>query len=86
MVQDGRIDGHVFISSSEKTKITISCWTTTDRRTLEPTKKDMCPKIKEKPQWDCRRGANKIKSNSTPAGWTTHKLENNNTKEIPPLL
>ena len=51
LVQDGRINGHAFISSSEMTKITTSCWTTIDRRTLEPTRKDIPhPKIKEKPQ------------------------------------
>ena len=27
-----------------------------------------------------------IKSNPIPPGWVTHKLENNNTKEILPLL
>ena len=56
-------------------------------RHWNPTKKDTpCPKTKKKPQQDGRRGAVKIKSNPIPAGWVTHKLENNNTKEVLTLL
>ena len=50
-------------------------------------KKDTpCPKTKKKPQWDGRRDEITIKSNSIPAGWVTHKLENSKTKEVLPLL
>ena len=71
----------------ESSKIATSSWTTTDRSTLEPTKKGYPhPKTKKKPQQDGRRGAVKIKSNPIPAGWVTHKLENNNTKEVLTLL
>ena len=71
----------------ESSKIATSSWTTTDRSTLEPTKKGYPhPKTKKKPQQDSRRGAVKIKSNPIPAGWVTHKLENNNTKEVLTLL
>ena len=31
-----------------------------------------------------RKGANMIKSNPIPAGWSTHKLENNCTTEVLP--
>ena len=37
-------------------------------------------------QRDSRRGTMMIKSNPIPAGWVAHKLENNNTKEVLPLL
>ena len=61
-----------------------SYWTTINRRML---KKDTpCPKTKKKPQWDGRRDEITIKSNSIPAGWVTHKLENSKTKEVLPLL
>ena len=40
-----------------------------------------CPKTK-KPQQDGRRDAITIKSNSLLAEWATHKLENNNAKDI----
>ena len=54
---------------------------------LEPTKKDTpLPKTKEKPQLDGRRGEIMIKLNPIPAGWATHKLENNNNKEVLTLL
>ena len=51
-----------------------------------PTKDTSCPKTKKELQQDGRRGAITIKSNPIPAGWVTHKLENNNTKEVLPLL
>ena len=49
---------------------------------LEHTHNDTpCPKTK-KPQQDGRRDTITIKSNSLLAEWATHKLENNNTKDI----
>ena len=86
-VQDGRIEGHVLISSWESTKITTSYWTAINR-TLESTKKKKrCPTCKnKKSQWDGRNGTIMIKSNPTPTGSVTHELENNNTKELLLLL
>ena len=52
---------------------------------LEPTKnkKDtLHPKTKKKPQQYDRRGIIMIKSNPIPTWWATHRLENNNTKEV----
>ena len=46
----------------------------TNRRRLNP-----CPRTKEEPQQDGRRDVIMLKSNPIPAGWTTHKLESNNT-------
>ena len=43
-------------------------------------------KTKNKPQWDSRTCTIMIKSNSIPARWVFHTLENNNTKEVFPLL
>jgi len=40
------------------------------------------PETKEKLQRNSRRGAITVKSNPIPVGWATHKLENNNTKEV----
>ena len=58
---------------------TGGCW--------NPPKKDAPhSKTKEKLPQDQRRGAITIKSNHIPTGWTIHKLENNNTKEVPPVL
>ena len=52
-----------------------------------PPKKDTpCPKTKKKLQQDSSRDTVTIKSNPIPKGWVTYKLENNNTKEILPLL
>ena len=49
--QDGRVEGCALTSSCENTRITTSCWTIIDRKTLELTKKDTPhPKSKEKPQ------------------------------------
>ena len=73
--------------SWESTKITTSCWTTIDRMMLEPTKKDTPhPKTKKKPQLDGRRGTITVKPNPYLLEWVTHKLEDNNTKEVLPLL
>ena len=85
-VSDGGVEERALISSCESTKITTSCWTTIDRRMLEPIKKDTpCPKAK-KPQQDGRRGTATIKSNPIPTKWLTYKLENSNTKDILSLL
>ena len=43
------------------------------------------PKTK-KPQQDDRRGTIMIKSNPIPTGYVTHNLDNNNTKDVLPLL
>ena len=58
---------------------TEGCWNL-------PKKYTPHPKTKIKPQWDSRRCANTIKSNPIPPRGATHKLENNNTKEVLPLL
>ena len=53
LVQDGRVEVPVLISSWESTKIATSCWTTIDRGCWNPQKKDAShPKTKKKPQWD----------------------------------
>ena len=55
--------------------LTGGCW--------NPPKKDTPhPKTKKKLHQDGRRGTITIKSNAIPVGWVTHKLENNNTKEV----
>ena len=81
-VQDGGVEG-LALSSCKSTEIT-----TIHRRTLEPTKKKdtPCPKTKRKPEQDGRKGVIVIKSNPISAGWVTHRLENNNTKEVLTLL
>ena len=49
--QDGRVEGRALTPSCENTRITTSCWTIIDRKTLELTKKDTPhPKTKEKPK------------------------------------
>ena len=52
------------------------------------TYRKRCPKSKDKEEATarCRRGANTIKSKPIPAGWVTHRLENNKTKEVLTLL
>ena len=68
--------------SRENTRITPSCWTIVDRKTLEFTKKDTPhPKTKERPQWGGRRGAITVKSNPITGGWVIHRLENAYTKK-----
>ena len=64
-VQDGRVEGHVLISSCKRTKIATSI----DRRTMEPTKKDISRPKKKKLQQDGRRGTNIIKSNPISVRW-----------------
>ena len=58
---------------------TGGCWNTGNSDTL-------LQKAKKKSQGDGRKGAILIKSNPTPTEWMAHKLENDNTKEILPLL
>ena len=49
--QDGRVEGRALTPSCKNTRITTTCWTIIDRKTLELTKKDTPhPKTKEKPQ------------------------------------
>ena len=80
-VQDDRVEGPALIFSCQSTKIATSYWTTISRKTLEPTNNDTpCPRTKEKPQQNGRRGTITIKSN--PVGSVTYKLENNNAKEV----
>ena len=58
LVQDDRVEGHVFIFSCENTKTVTSYWKTINRRTLEPMKKDTWhPRTKEKLQYDSWRCA-----------------------------
>ena len=86
LVQESRVEGHMFISSCKNTKIATGCWTTIKRRTLEPTKKRYPRPKTKKLQGDGRRGASTIKSNPIFTRWVTHNLEDNNTKEVLPLL
>ena len=84
--EDGGVEGHALIPSCEYTRITASCWTVIDRKTLELTKKDTPHlKTKEKPQWDGRRGTITVKSNPITGGCMTHRLENTYTTEVHPL-
>ena len=46
--QDGRVEGHVLIFSCKNSKITILCWTTIDRRMVNPTKKKDTPHPRER--------------------------------------
>ena len=67
--QDGGVEGRALTPSCENTRITTSCWTIINRKTLELTKKDIPhPKTKEKPQWDFSwvegRNQSKIKSHN----------------------
>ena len=49
--QDGGVEGRALTPSCENNRITTSCCTIIDRKTLELTKKDTPhPKTKEKPQ------------------------------------
>ena len=64
----GRVEGRSLIFFCKNTKLATSCWTTIDRKMLEPTKKrdSLLWRIKEKPQRDGRRGAIILKSNANP--------------------
>ena len=84
--QDGGVEERALSPSCENTRITTSCWTIIERKTLELTKKDtQHPKTKENPLGDGRRGAITVKSNPITAGWVTHRLENTYTTEVHPL-
>ena len=87
-VKNGRVEGHMLISTRENTKITTSCWTNVDKRMLElnNNKRYLHPKTKKKLQWEGRKGAITIKSNPIHAGWATHKTDNNNAKRVFLLL
>ena len=51
-------------------KLKLAAEQPSTRGCLNPWKKDTpCPRTKEKPQWDYRRGAITLKSNLIPAGW-----------------
>ena len=64
---------------SSEQPLTEECW-------IKDTKKNtQCPMTK-KPEGDGRRGTIMIKSNPIPTRWVTHKPQNNNTKEVFPLL
>ena len=86
MREDGRVGECVFISSCKSTKIATSCWTTMDRRTPEPPKKWYSMSKTKRPVVRWQSSTITIKWNPITAGWVTHKLENNNTKEVLPLL
>ena len=54
--EDGQLEGHVCIFSCENSKIATCCWTSIDRRMLDPTKIDTPrSRAKEKPQQDGRK-------------------------------
>ena len=55
--QNGGVEGGVFIFSCENSRTTTWCWTTIDRRMLDPAKKDIPhPRAMEMPQQDGGRG------------------------------
>ena len=74
-VQDDGVERQVFILC-KSTKITTSCWTVINKRTL----------VQRPRSHKMVGGAQKLKSNPMLAGWATYKLENNNAKELLPLL
>ena len=56
-IGDGGVERRALIFSCKNSKITIHCWTTIDRRILDPTNKRYpLPRAKYKPQQDGRRG------------------------------
>ena len=84
-VQDGGVEGWWVSPPARAPKSQLVVKQPLTGEQWNPLKKDtLCPKTK-KPPWDGRRGANMIKSNPIPAGWATHKLENNNIKVLPLL-
>ena len=83
--QDGGVEGRALTPSCKNTRITTGCWTVIDRKTLDFTKDTPYPRTEEKPQWDGRRGAIRVKSNPITAGWVTHRLVNTYTTEVHPL-
>ena len=76
----------MLISSCKSTKVTTSCWTTIDMRRLNLPKTGTPHLNTKKPQGEGRRVTIMIKSNPMPTGWVTHKLKNNNIKEVLWLL
>ena len=71
----GRLEGHELIFFCKDTKIATSCWTTINRRMLEPTKK----KISHVQRRSCNRGAIMLKSNPIPTRdfWKAKTKQNN---------
>ena len=89
LVQDGGAGllwDSLLIFSYKSTKTTTRCWTTISRRMLEHTK-ERCSMSRDKWRASMRwyEGC-MLKSNPILTGWATHKLQNNNTKEVLPLL
>ena len=82
LVQDGRVKECVLISSCKSTRIAASCWTAINRRMLKPIKK--IPHVQRQRRsrriWQEECSHNQIKSH------THHELENNNIKDVLPLL
>ena len=75
------------ISSCEATKLSLAVEQPLTGGHWDPPKKYILrPKTKKKLQLDGRRDAIMIKSNPIPIRRVTPKLENNNTKEVLPLL
>jgi len=54
--------------------LTGECW--------NPPRKDIPHPKTKKPQQDGRKGTAMIKSNPIPTSCVTHKLDNNNTREV----
>ena len=73
LVQEGKVEWCMLISSSESIKIATICWTIIDRRMLKSTKKGY-PTPKTKKSYQSGRGTIKTKSNPIPAWWVTHRL------------
>ena len=73
----GRLEGHELIFFCKDTKIATSCWTTINRRMLEPTKK----KISHVQRRSCNRGAIMLKSNPIPTRdfWKAKTKQNKTT-------
>ena len=67
-------------SSARAPKLQLAIEQPSTGRYRNPPQNDApCPRTKEKPQQNGRRGTITIKPN--PAGLVTHKLENNNGRE-----
>ena len=81
---DGGVEGHALISSCNSTKSQLAI----ERKDAGTYHKKISHvhRQSKKLQQDSRRDTSTIKSYPTPAGWVTHKLEDNNTKEVLPLL
>ena len=67
--------------SCENTKIATRCWITINKKVLEPNKKDTSrPRQEAAVRW--QEGCNHNKTKFHTSWGVTHKLENNNTKEV----